>query len=799
MAMLNGQQWVSDFKQNNGYYPGGDYRKAKPACVFYRHKDATGDGSQSTNVTGGKLKISYPIRDKDGKEFRSLDEIMRLVDAEAHGTWLLGGNGLWHGAVHISEVSNPRSALTPDTLSAGNPVPLQFMADGSIVAYRINNDYLTGPYKGQELRYSSTFVLVKSRCQPDPQKEKSWLEFYSLYMHLAPVKDYPASPCYKIRDGHSGIQLREYTDGQYGLPDGQETGDTRRYKAPRSSGKSLSEKDRFVSSRTGRFYVIKNGEATLTTFGLVRQLEGETAGNKQYWVTLDPALMEPDGEIQALMPAWMQKAKEKGVFNSVQTVEETDEWKVSAGTPVGFMGCEEYPGEESGQIQREWFVHLEVLSADPKMPAFLSNPEGVKGEKRTVLAPKGKILYNRQTTEGQETFTATSATLGAQCALPREATTPVRDESQTLWYNITGSGWLPEKDVEEAGQYDFLKLGFQPLEENSGGDMVRSPYESWVPEAFDSVSRAAEQGDEWYEQVPPFYRELMARMDGDRDGKVAEEEIRQALVVRDPLVRNVVSRLVVKHHSEWCRGRSTGRWEGFYKDLDTEETAYCEKWQTDLEWMSKVPPFDKGEAVWHFHPVVFLDALNVYEGERCRVLFSKISDVILRHEGEYVNDPDDKGGETNMGITLDTWKAFAPSDLGIQATSKTLKEMTKQQAETIYYNHYWNPKGFCKIENAKIALMIYDWTITSGLAVKQIRKLLNSEYDSRISVSNEMNDDMIHCINNVDSQEQLLNRIADVRRDYYRSLTVTNGAPNTQVKFLKGWLARVDDCLEVIV
>lgn len=51
----------------------------------------------------------------------------------------------------------------------------------------------------------------------------------------------------------------------------------------------------------------------------------------------------------------------------------------------------------------------------------------------------------------------------------------------------------------------------------------------------------------------------------------------------------------------------------------------------------------------------------------------------------------------------------------------------------------------------------------------------------------------------MDSQEQLLNRIADVRRDYYRSLTVTNGEPNTQVKFLKGWLARVDDCLEVIV
>ncbi|ECJ2874900.1 hypothetical protein FNI61_23535, partial [Salmonella enterica subsp. salamae] len=100
------------------------------------------------------------------------------------------------------------------------------------------------------------------------------------------------------------------------------------------------------------------------------------------------------------------------------------------------------------------------------------------------------------------------------------------------------------------------------------------------------------------------------RMDGDRDGKVTEEEIRQALVVRDPLVRNVVNRLVVKHHSEWGGGRSTGRWEGFYKDLDTDEVGYCEKWQTDQEWMSEASPFNNDKPVWHFHPVVFLDALR---------------------------------------------------------------------------------------------------------------------------------------------------------------------------------------------
>jgi len=87
--------------------------------------------------------------------------------------------------------------------------------------------------------------------------------------------------------------------------------------------------------------------------------------------------------------------------------------------------------------------------------------------------------------------------------------------------------------------------------------------------------------------VPQFYRDLMAEMDSNRDGKVTAEEIRQALAVRDPLVKNVVNRLIVKQQSEWYRGRATGRWEGFYKDLDSLEVKYCEKWQADLEFINK--------------------------------------------------------------------------------------------------------------------------------------------------------------------------------------------------------------------
>ena len=556
------------------------------------------------------MRISYPIRDTDGQAFRSVDDVMRLVDGEAHGTWLLGANDLWHGGIHISDISAPFSALNPDVLNTGDPVPLAFMTDGTIVAYRLNHAYLTAPYCGQPLRYSSSFVLVKSVCQPDPQNEKSWLTFYCLYMHLAPVADYPSSPCYRVREGHGGISLRKYTPGQYGLPEGAQD-EAGACAAPPKTKKRLNAGDRIVVSRTGRFVVTKAGKATLTTFGLARLLNGDVPGQAQYWVTLDAELMEPDGELRALMPEWMQKAVQQGASDTVVLTNEKEEWKVSAGAPVGFMGCTESPSERTARVDKEWFVHLEVLSADSRMPAFLTNPEKVDGEITWLRVPKGRALSVREETEAEPVFTVTTARTGAECLLPREAAASVEDAAKTRWYDVTGGGWLAQTDVEEIRQYELAKQGFQPLEEAGGGDMMNSPYEGWVPQAFGEISRSAEQGAGYqYGLVPPFYRELMTEMDGNRDGKVTADEIRQALTVRDPLVRNVVNRLVVKHHSEWCKGRSSGRWEGFYKELDPLEMAYCEKWQADLKWMSRVPPFDKDEAVWHFHPVVFLNALR---------------------------------------------------------------------------------------------------------------------------------------------------------------------------------------------
>ena len=38
--------------------------------------------------------------------------------------------------------------------------------------------------------------------------------------------------------------------------------------------------------------------------------------------------------------------------------------------------------------------------------------------------------------------------------------------------------------------------------------------------------------------------------------------------------------------------------------------------------------------------------------EKQLTTFNEIIEVVIKHEGGYVNDPNDLGGETNFGITL---------------------------------------------------------------------------------------------------------------------------------------------------
>lgn len=61
--------------------------------------------------------------------------------------------------------------------------------------------------------------------------------------------------------------------------------------------------------------------------------------------------------------------------------------------------------------------------------------------------------------------------------------------------------------------------------------------------------------------------------------------------------------------------------------------------------------------------------------------FQQIFDRLIGHEGGYVNDPRDPGGETNWGVTKRTAQA--------NGYTGNMKTMTRQQAYEIYYRAFW--------------------------------------------------------------------------------------------------------------
>lgn len=139
------------------------------------------------------MDFQYPIRKADGKQFEDAECIYTALEAETSGHYLLGNNKFWHGGIHITDKSAPQCVLNE---------PVRCVADGEVVAYRLNDDYLESTFGDNEkkLKYSNAFCLVRHEYKSPPNPEdgenkgkQNTLNFYSLYMHLLPYKRYPLS------------------------------------------------------------------------------------------------------------------------------------------------------------------------------------------------------------------------------------------------------------------------------------------------------------------------------------------------------------------------------------------------------------------------------------------------------------------------------------------------------------------------------------------------------------------------------------------------------------------------------
>ena len=150
--------------------------------------------------------------------------------------------------------------------------------------------------------------------------------------------------------------------------------------------------------------------------------------------------------------------------------------------------------------------------------------------------------------------------------------------------------------------------------------------------------------------------------------------------------------------------------------------------------------------------------------------FDDIIEVVLHHEGGYVNDPDDPGGETNFGIA----KRSHP-DVDIA-------NLTKGGAKEIYKEHYWNKN---KVESLSEELrhIYFDMCVNQGRgrAVKILQHAANAK-GAGLKVDGGMGPMTIAAVDGVE-----LDRVRAYRIKYYADLVTRK--PDLE-KFYFGWFRR---------
>ena len=152
-------------------------------------------------------------------------------------------------------------------------------------------------------------------------------------------------------------------------------------------------------------------------------------------------------------------------------------------------------------------------------------------------------------------------------------------------------------------------------------------------------------------------------------------------------------------------------------------------------------------------------------------MFDQAVNVILKHEGGLVNNPNDPGGITNFGISK---RSYPEVDI---------YNLTKEQAKEIYERDYWKPLRLYMIDNANVCLELFDFSVNAGLsrAVKMAQKLAGTKEDGQLGgiTANAINE----------FEGDFVKAFKHSRIIYYESLARNN---HNLKMFLNGWLNRVN-------
>lgn len=178
---------------------------------------------------------------------------------------------------------------------------------------------------------------------------------------------------------------------------------------------------------------------------------------------------------------------------------------------------------------------------------------------------------------------------------------------------------------------------------------------------------------------------------------------------------------------------------------------------------------------------------------------------ILKWEGGFVNDPTDKGGATNKGVTIGTWRQVGyDKDGDGDIDVDDLKLLTVEDVrDRVLKPHYWDRWKADQIEDQRVANILVDWVWASGShGIKIPQRILGVVVDNQVgpntllAVNRRYNPnvlfDMLYNAR-VDFIEGIVNRSVEAYEvKIGRQATEKELLKNTQKRFRNGWLNRLE-------
>ena len=156
--------------------------------------------------------------------------------------------------------------------------------------------------------------------------------------------------------------------------------------------------------------------------------------------------------------------------------------------------------------------------------------------------------------------------------------------------------------------------------------------------------------------------------------------------------------------------------------------------------------------------------------------WEKSFQMVLKHEGGFVNNPKDPGGMTNLGVTKKVWEEF----VGHEVDEAAMRALTPDLVKPLYKKNYWDKIKGDELP-AGLDYAAYDLAVNSGTgrAAKYLQQIAGVPADGVIGPKS------LEAIKGCNPEESV-EALCGMRLDFLKRLP-------TWDTFGKGWGRRVEE------